>query len=302
LKKQHGCELHYLTKKHFSSVLAGNPYIDKLHIFEEDLEPLIAELKKENFDFIVDLHNSLRSRLVKLRLGKKSSTFKKLNLKKWLLVHLKINLLPEIHIVDRYFGTVKELGVVNDGIGLDYFIPEQDEVHKENLPETQRHGFIAFVIGAKHFTKQIPAEIAVKIGQNTSKPVVLLGDKNDREKGDLIIKDVGAHVFNACGNYNINQSASIIKQAEKVVTADTGLMHIAAAFNKKIISLWGNTVPAFGMAPYMPENPAGSIIIENNKLRCRPCSKLGFTACPKKHFNCMKQLNTEEIVNKLNDD
>ncbi len=156
------------------------------------------------------------------------------------------------------------------------------------------------VIGAKHYTKQIPLDLLTEICQNVTKPVILMGDKYDEEKGNLIQKAVGEKVFNACAKYNINQSASLIKQAQKVITADTGLMHIAAAFNKEIISLWGNTVPDFGMYPYMPKNCQNSRIFENNNLTCRPCSKLGFQQCPKNHFNCMNQLNISEIIDVVN--
>jgi ADP-heptose:LPS heptosyltransferase len=93
-------------------------------------------------------------------------------------------------------------------------------------------------------------------------------------------------IVSLCGMYNLNQSASLIKKASKVYTHDTGLMHIAAAFKKEIISIWGNTTPRFGMYPYMTPHQ----IIENNHLHCRPCSKIGYSKCPKGHFKCMRAL------------
>jgi ADP-heptose:LPS heptosyltransferase len=94
------------------------------------------------------------------------------------------------------------------------------------------------------------------------------------------------------------QSASLVRQAKKIITHDTGLMHIAAAFKKEIISVWGNTVPAFGMYPYLSgHGPKGAgTIVEVNGLSCRPCSKLGFGKCPKGHFNCMNRIDEEQIV------
>ncbi len=124
VKKQLNCELHYLTKKQFSSILENNPYIDKLYTYSNNLNALIPELKSENYDYIIDLHNNIRSHLVKFRLFKAGSNVNKLNLKKWLLVRFKVNLLPKIHIVERYFNAAKKLKVTNDGQGLDYFIPE----------------------------------------------------------------------------------------------------------------------------------------------------------------------------------
>ena len=124
--------------------------------------------------------------------------------------------------------------------------------------------------------------------------MILLGDGNDKIQGDQIVSAAGNNVLNACGLYNINQSASIVKQSKVVISHDTGLMHIAAAFGKKIISVWGNTVPEFGMYPYQPDPDSRIIQVEN--LKCRPCSKLGFKKCPKKHFRCMNDINTKHVA------
>jgi len=74
-------------------------------------------------------------------------------------------------------------------------------------------------------------------------------------------------------------------------------MHIAAAFKKPVLSIWGNTIPGFGMYPYMPlEYRERSSIFEVRDLSCRPCSKIGFSACPKKHFKCMMDQDLETII------
>jgi ADP-heptose:LPS heptosyltransferase len=103
------------------------------------------------------------------------------------------------------------------------------------------------------------------------------------------------------GNFHINRSAALVKQAGLIITNDTGLMHVAAAFQKKIISLWGNTVPEFGMFPYLPQkSKADSVIFEVKGLKCRPCSKIGFEKCPEKHFDCMNRLDAIEIADTAN--
>jgi heptosyltransferase-2 len=73
-------------------------------------------------------------------------------------------------------------------------------------------------------------------------------------------------------------------------------MHIAAAFKKPIISIWGNTVPTFGMTPYYGNMQAPNAIFQIENLKCRPCTKIGFDRCPKRHFNCMQQQNIDAIV------
>ncbi|MBI4931035.1 MAG: glycosyltransferase family 9 protein [Bacteroidetes bacterium] len=296
-------EVHYITKRQFTSILEDNPYVDKIYSIDKNVAEVSKELKKENYDFVVDLHHNLRSAQIKSMLGKQSKSFSKLNIEKWLMVNLRINKLPNIHIVDRYFETVKPLGVENDGKGLDYFIPKKDEVEIKTLPAEFQNGYIGFVIGAKFFTKQLPIEKIVSIIQKINQPVILLGGKEDAEKANWIVSILNTQyshlVFNACGKYTLNQSASLVKQARKIITHDTGLMHIAAAFKKEIVSIWGNTIPEFGMYPYYGETQITNYKLQITNLNCRPCSKLGFSKCPKKHFRCMNEIDEEEIIHAL---
>ena len=290
-------EVHFITKKQFGGILESNPYVDKLYTIEKNISEATKDLKKENYDFVIDLHHNLRSALAKATIGKKSKSFHKLNLEKWLMVNLRINKLPNTHIVDRFFETVKSLEVKNDGKGLDYFIPEKDEVNIKTLPAEFHNGYIGFVIGARCMTKQLPKEKIISICKKISMPIVLLGGKEDFEKGEAIKLQVSSHkILNACGKYNLHQSASLVNQAKKIITHDTGLMHIAAAFKKEIVSVWGNTIPEFGMYPYYGKSEVRSQKSEVKSLSCRPCSKLGFAKCPKGHFKCMNEINEEEIV------
>ncbi len=297
LKKQlEDVEVHYLTKKQFLSVIRANPHIDRIHTIDDSIDEIITELRKQNYDHIVDLHKNFRSKGVIMKLRKPATSFNKINVRKWLAVNLKINRLPDVHIVDRYFQAVEHLGVKNDDEGLDYFIPESDEVNMTDLPQTHRNGYIGWVIGGTYFTKIYPDDKIIEVCRKIKKPVVLLGGKTDAERGDRIAEAVGDSVFNACGKFSLNGSASLVKQADKIITNDTGLMHVAAAFRKEIISLWGNTIPGFGMYPYMPGDEEKSTIFEVKNLSCRPCSKLGYKKCPKKHFDCMRKIDIERIV------
>lgn len=291
-------EIHYLTKPAFTPILSSNPYITKVHSLKESIIATTKELKQEKFDVIIDLHKNLKSFQIRSNLGVRGFSFSKLNFKKWMLVNFKINRLPKIHIVDRYFKAVSKLGVANDGKGLDYFIPSTEEVNLLTLPLTHQKNYIAFVIGAAHATKRLPVEKIISICKQIKQPIILLGGKDDANNGEQIRQAVGDLVYNACGKYSLTQSASLVKQSYKVITHDTGLMHIATAFNKDIISVWGNTVPAFGMTPYLKENKK-FVTVEVENLSCRPCTKLGFKKCPKGHFKCMNLIDEKEIVNHI---
>ncbi len=301
LKQQiEGAEIHFTTKKQFQNVIASNPYIDKIHQLDGSLNSLVKELKKENFDYIIDLHHNLRSFIVKAQLQTLSFSFNKLNFQKWIMVKFKKNYLPKKHIVDRYFETCKIFDVKNDENGLDFYINPENEVDIKSLPSSFNNGYIALVIGAKHVTKQMTNEQLAEICNKIERPVIILGGMDEKEKAEKIIwHSENKNIYNACGSYNIQQSASLVRQARVVITHDTGLMHIASAFHQNIISIWGNTIPEFGMSPYMPGKL--HFISEVKGLGCRPCSKIGYSKCPKGHFNCMMKQDLNQIAIKCNE-
>lgn len=299
-KQKSNCEIHFLTKQQNVSILQNNPYITKVYAIASTPRgnhDLLKELKKENYSFVVDLQKNLRSFRIRTSLGKPSDTFPKLNAKKWVLVHLKKNIMPKVHIVDRYFEAVKRLGVVNDGKGLDYFLQDEDYVTNDALPMSFQSGYITIAVGSKHETKQMPFEFIIRLCQKIKGEILLIGDINDKPKANKIENAIGSRVFNGCGAFSINQTANLIDHSLGIITPDTGSMHIAAARKKNIISVWGNTVPELGMYPYLPEDMQDRYsIFEVKDLPCRPCSKLGFKKCPKKHFNCMRMQDIDKMA------
>lgn len=292
-------EVHYLSKKQFKGILENNPYIDKLHLIDERVPPILPELQEERFDYIFDLHRNLRSAQVKKGLGILAFTFRKFNLQKWILVNFKINKMPDVHIVDRYMETTQAFKIVNDNKGLDYFIPKEDEVSMDVFPTEFAKGYYAFAIGGQHLGKMLPNHKIIEICNGLNHPVTLLGGEEDAQNGEEISIGSSNHVFNACGKFSLNQSASILKQSNAVITHDTGLMHIASALKKKVISIWGATVPEFGMYPYMPGD--GSKIIEPKGVS-RPYSKLGNKQWYKAAFKGMEKIDAADVVEAVEND
>ena len=291
LKKQLAVEIHYLTKRAYLPLLEANPYLSKIFTIEKKVAEALPMLKHERYDCIIDLHKNLRSLQVRLALGVKVFAFQKLNFEKWLLVHFKINRLPKSHIADRYLAAVAPLGVQNDGQGLDYFLP--DRQLSIDIPQSP---YVAFAIGAAHQTKRLPAVKIIEICRRLELPVILLGGKEEATEGVAIARASGPHVLNFCGKLSLHESAAVIRSAAKVITHDTGMMHIAAAFQKEILSVWGNTAPTFGMYPYFGKARNKNSTFEVKNLPCRPCSKIGFDRCPKGHFRCMNDIETEKII------
>jgi ADP-heptose:LPS heptosyltransferase len=294
-------EIHYLTKEQFASIVLSNPNIDRVFKMKKSIDEVVEDLKKEQFDHVIDLHNNIRTTSLKRKLKRPSSTFNKLNIKKFFLVRFKMNRMPKIHVVERYFEAVKAIGVHNDHKPGDYFIPDNDKIDTVKELGFVSKEYVALAIGAQFKTKQMPIDLLLKILDASTQPVVIVGGTMDRNVAlEILSQTTNKHVLNTCGDYNLNQSASIVSQSSKLVTNDTGMMHIAACFNIQIVSVWGNTTPDLGMYPYYPNQPEKYSIHQVENLSCRPCSKIGFQECPKKHFDCMNQQNASKIIAEVN--
>lgn len=298
------CELHFVCKHSLKSILENNPHLDKVYSFQKNVSEILDQLSEENYSHVVDLHNNLRSAQILRKLKTESTRLHKANIPKWIMVNLKMNFLPQKHIVDRSFDTVKSLNVHNDMKGLDFYISEKDhllEIKGKSIPES----YIAIVLSGTYATKQIPAEKIISIAEGLQYPIVLIGGEKEKNIAQQIVKKTRKEVIDAVGNLSLGQSAFIIKNSHAVISPDTGMMHIAAAFNKNIISVWGNTIAEFGMYPYIISDKRKQRISEQNiiqvmNLACRPCSKLGKSKCPKGHFKCMNDINVDSIVSIAN--
>lgn len=292
-------EIHYLTKYAFAPIVSANSNVSKVYSIKKSIDEVISELKDEQYDWIIDLHNNIRTKGLKSKLRRPSKTMRKLNKEKWMLVNLKINKMPDVHVVDRYFETVAHLGVTPDGKPCDFFIEPKNEVDLTKW-ELTPNSFVTIAIGAQHATKCLPVEKLVELIQKIEHPIVLIGGPTDEEKADALLKSVDKNVVNTVGKLNLQQSASMVKQSRHLITHDTGMMHIASSFEIPMTTVWGNTVPDFGMYPYQPENKTYSIH-QVEGLKCRPCSKIGSESCPKKHFDCMQAQDIEGIVKSIQD-
>jgi ADP-heptose:LPS heptosyltransferase len=286
-------------------VTAANPYVDKFFYLDNNLPQLIARLKAEKYDYIIDLHNNIRSWRIKNSLNVKSFSIDKLNTQKFLLTKLNIDMMPGIHITTRSLNTVSPLDVRDDGFGLDYFISSGDVVSESDIPTSHHAGFIAIVIGGSYKTKKLPVYKLRELCEKIDHPVILLGGREDARAGEQIEKSDPVKIYNAAGKFNLNESADLVRRSKLVVSHDTGLQYIACAFQKQVLAIWGGTSPKLDVEPYYGSSfvQKDSLPIYENiylDLACQPCSKYGTKTCPLEHFNCMKNQDIDSIVTKVN--
>ncbi len=284
--KYPSAEIHFLTKPSNKAVV--ELLSSKVHprFLQESLVQTAKQLRVERYDLVIDLHNNLRTFLLQVLLMKGSwKRFRKLNFQKWLFTALKWNALPKVHVVDRYAQTA----LVNP---TNVTLAVCDTINGMELLPSK---YVAWVLGATFSTKQFPLSKLIETIERLDMPIVLLGG----EKENPLASSLQAHfpsLISLVGKTILAEAASVLSKANVVVTNDTGLMHLAAFYEKPMVCIWGNTVPAFGMYPYQS---APVFHAQVSDLSCRPCSKIGHNTCPKGHFDCMLKQQTVEISEQI---
>lgn len=290
-------EVHYLMKAAYSAILSNNPFISKIWTFNNRLEEVIPALRKENFDHIIDLHSNYRSWKIKNALNVKSHTFKKSRIRTFLMVHLGIWRKPKKHITDKFVDTIRPLVNVPHNYRCRYHLSKEDiKLSPQfDIPDSS---YYVVAVGAAFHTKTIPPLLLASCISAFGGHCILIGGKEDLDLAVRIESEISkeVHLYNLTGKLTIDESALIMNQADFVISGDTGMLHIANALNKSAIAVYGSTHPMLG---YTPFNDVRTFIIQNEDLGCRPCTKQGRQSCPKGHFKCMRDLRSEEIVEKM---
>tara|TARA_B100001250_G_scaffold374991_1_gene362240 strand:+ start:8396 stop:9364 length:969 start_codon:yes stop_codon:yes gene_type:complete len=292
IKQQQSVKIHFLVKSEYSILLESNPHLEKVFYLKNNLNHIISDLKSENYDLIIDLHNNIRSSWIKFRLSAPSYALKKKTWQKYLLIYFNWNFLHN-HVVDRYFEVVKNINIVNDHNGLEYFFNK-----KTNINFDVNQLFIAWSIGGSSNNKQLSKMQIIEVCSQLSYPVILLGGPSEKSLGDDIVKESNHEkMYNFCGSISLDQSAYLIKHSVLVLSNDTGLMHIAASFKKPIISFWGCTKPNLGFSPYMSVDGSKQLISPRSK---QPCSKYG-QSCRFRGGGCVKEISAQTILESVDD-
>lgn len=287
-------KIDMLLREEYADVVKLNPYLNKKFLFKKDDKSnnvLIEQLKNTNYELVIDLQNNLRSKKIVSSLKTKSVKFDKRSFDKFLLVNFKINKLKEaLQIPVRYSNTIQNLKL--DEQGLDLFTDKSTNAELIGI-----NNLVGFCPGARHFTKRWPKEYFIELGNKLTQNgyrIVLFGGRIDKE----ICKEINEVIpnsINLANDDDLMQTAADMKLCAVIVCNDSGLMHTASATGTKVIAIFGSTVKEFGFAPYNCNN----LILENNSLTCRPCSHIGRSACPKKHFDCMKSIEPDFVFNEI---
>ncbi len=302
----------FVVRKEYAELVQFSHHLSIVHEYDvnsgyKGLQELGKQLRAEQYDLVIDIHDSIRTKYLRsVCKAKDVLVMDKRKLERWLMVNLKRNAYSDdLSVADRYIETVEELGIKNDNKGLEIFIPDSTlfEISGKmaKLRLNQFEKVIGICPGSKHFTKRWQkekfAEVAVRAALEFKGKVLLFGGKEEREDCDFVAEEIRRRVSeqsvsNFAGEFTLLETAAAMEFCDVVVTNDSGLMHLAAAKQRKVVAVFGSTVKEFGFAPYGTE----AVVIENNGLDCRPCTHIGRKDCPKGHFKCMVDVSAVEVL------
>jgi len=285
-------KVDYLLREEYQDSLLLNPYIDNLLTFtNKKSDDIKKRISKEKYDVVLDLQNNLRSAGLTEYSAAKKIVYKKRNFSKFLLVNFKINLLKNAASVpERYAAEIDDFEL--DGEGLELFTNRTPSVAFD--PGKQ---YIGLAPGSRHFTKKWLPEYYIELGRLLSKDdygVLLFGGKDDKEICRIISEEIPGSI-NLSNNNDLLQTSADMKNCLAVICNDSGLLHTAAASGIPVVGIFGSTVKEFGFFPYGVEYR----LMEHLSLPCRPCTHIGRSSCPKKHFKCMKEITPVSVFENL---
>ena len=300
-KKYPNIVIDFLVMENFKDAISECPYIDNLILFNkkkhDGLKNMIAfgkELKKNNYDYVFDLHAKVRSKIISSSIGSKIYTYKKRSLLKTILVKTKaIKYKVDDTIVKNYFGAFKVLDLKYKGEDLTFSFKNQDLEKVDNLCIKYKN-IPVIAPGAsketKKWTKEGFAELIKLLYNKYGEKPIIIGGNNEYEMCEEI-KNLSQNLaINLAGKLTLKESGALLSKAKFLVTNDSGPFHIARGVKCPTFVIFGPT------SPEMFEYDEKNILIYLNEP-CSPCSLHGDEECPQKHFNCMRKLSAEMVMN-----
>lgn len=304
-EKYKNITLDFLVLENFKEAIKGVPYIDNLILFNKEKNDGYSKIKKfanqlsdNNYDYIFDLHDKVRSKLISKEIAKKGAKIYTYSKRKWwksLLVKTRlIKYEVDNTIVKNYFKPFEKFGLKYQGEELLFTFTKKD---LENVNEYTN--LFAIAPGASKETKKWTIEgfgkLAKKLYEYYKIKTALLGGKEDFERSEKINKISGNVCINLCGKLSLKESGALLSKTKLLITNDSGPFHIGRGVGCKTYVIFGPTNP--NMFEYTEKN---KLIYKNEP--CSPCSLHGDKKCPKGHFNCMKNIDENLIFQEIKKD
>jgi heptosyltransferase-2 len=289
-----------LTKSAFAPLLEDNPNVDALITLRTDdsLPALAGRIRAGGFTHLLDLHDNLRSRVLRALVPGPWRGYPKYRTARALLIHGKRDRYP-LHrpVAERYFAAARGLEVRPDGEPPEFFLGASavGEVDRwvEHLGLGASRPLLAVAPGAAHATKRWPVEhwrALVDRSVAAGMDVVVVGGAADTAIAEQVAAGRGSRSVSAAGTFGLQATGAVLRRAKALVSGDTGVMHMATGVGTPVVALFGPTVEAFGFFPYTRR----AVVLQVD-LACRPCSSKGGPVCPLGHHHCLVNIPPDDV-------
>ena len=309
LRRRHpDAELVFVTKRAMVPLVGDNPHLTRVEALEPDesIRNLARRLRAAHPTDALDLHGSLRSRLLRLLLPGHWHGYRKRRVARGILIATKVDLYRGVvPVPERYFEAARALDVRPDSGPPEFFIGPGARVRVTEwlathagtgAPREPNAPLAVLAPGAAHATKRWPlerwAELAERLGAAGYR-LVMAGGADDRALAAAA--GFGDRVDNAAGEFSLQETGALLARAKVCIAGDTGVMHMATAVGAPVVALFGPTVEAFGFFPYR----AHATVLQRD-LACRPCSAMGSARCPLGHHRCLGDITAPAVLDAVN--
>jgi heptosyltransferase-2 len=289
-----------LTKQAHVPLLSHNPYVDRVIGLKagRPLASVAAELRAGAYTHRLDLHDSLRTRMLRTLVRGGWTTYPKHRVARALLIYTKRNHYRDPRpMAERYFSAARDLDVVPDGKPPDFFLgPDAERQASDWLAAAglgQERRMIALAPGAAHATKRWPQTHWMNLIRRIVTEgfdAVIVGGPDDAPLAAALSERSGGRVVSAAGVFGLQETGAVLQRAAALISGDTGVMHMATGVGTPVVALFGPTVRAFGFFPYT--NRAEVLELA---LSCRPCTSKGGPRCPLGHHRCLVEIQPESV-------
>lgn len=295
-----GAHLEFWTKEEYGDAVRFEPAIQRLRVLErdarriEDMVSMSSEL--EECDLIVDLHGSLRSRLLCFRQKATVLRVRSARLLRARWVHARWSRpRPVTPALERYAATLARLGIEVEELPR-VTAGEEAEAWAGAWLAAWPGGAqpVALCPGARHPTKRWPEAHWIALDRALRErglPRLVISLAAERRALPGLSAALEGDTRARWVTEPLPRLAALLSRCRAIVSGDSGLMHLAAARGLGVVALFGSTVPELGFAP---AGPGHEVLCRREP--CQPCTLHGREQCPRRHFRCMVELGPEPVL------
>ena len=308
-KKFPESRIDFMTLSKYASILRYHPYINKIHEVDikanyKTLKRIGTEIDTLNYDLVLDLHNTTRSKIVRKFIKNSDKRYiRKPRWNRFKNFALHLNHFPKDFSVRYWMNEI-----INDFFNEEVK-PSKTKLFISKEEINKSRSFLQSVGIDKPFFVILPGaawpqktwlydryiSVIKKCTKDYNLSPLMIGGSNDTVC-DSIKNILGEKLIDIHGKTSLRESIAIISQSEFVIGSDTGLVHAAEALNIASISILGPTAVETGAGVFNNN----SFIVEDKNLWCRPCSQNGSIPCYREEQYCLTNISVENVMNAIN--